>query len=110
MPVSWPLALWLADMPRIAGTDLIHPGTGGRPISDMTMAKALRNTGWPDATPHGMRSAFSDWANGAGWSRDLVEDQLAHQIGNAVERAYRRDDASGVTHRHPASSGERVGA
>lgn len=92
VPISGPLAAHLSALPHIAGTPLIHSGTGGKPMSDMTMAKALRNAGWPDATPHGWRSTFSDWANAEGWSRDLIEDQLAHQIGSGVERAYRRSD------------------
>ncbi len=92
VPISGPLAVFLSSLPRMAGTDLILPGTAGRPMSDMTMAKALRNAGWGDATPHGMRSTFSTWANEAAWSRDLVEDALAHRIGSDVERAYRRGD------------------
>lgn len=92
IPVTFPLAIWLSGVPRIAGTALVHPGTSGRAMSDMTMAKALRNAGYPDATPHGLRSSFSDWANQAGWPRELVEDQLAHQVGSSVERAYRRTD------------------
>lgn len=92
VPITGPLAVHLSTLPSIAGTALVHPGTAVRPISDMTMGKALRNAGWPDATPHGWRSSFADWAADAGWGRDLIEDQLAHQIGDATERAYRRGD------------------
>lgn len=92
VPITPPLAAYLANQPRITGTPLVHPGTGGRPMSDMTMSKAMKGAGLDDFTPHGWRSTFSGWANAQGWGRDLIEDQLAHQIGNAVERAYRRED------------------
>ena len=90
--VSDALSEHLANLPRFVDIDLVHPGTGGRPMSDMTIAKALKGAGWGDYTPHGWRSTFSDWANAQGWGRELIEDALAHKIGNAVERAYRRED------------------
>lgn len=92
VPVTPLLAQHLGTQPRWADTTLVHPGQQGRPMSDMTLAKALTGSGWREATPHGWRSTFSDWANGEGWPRELIEDQLAHQIGTAVERAYRRGD------------------
>ncbi|PRY24848.1 integrase [Aliiruegeria haliotis] len=92
IPLTPLLEAHLFAQHRFAGTDLVHPGTSGRPISDMTMAQAMRRSGLGNYTPHGWRSTFSDWANGSGYSRDHVEDQLAHTIGNAVERAYRRSD------------------
>lgn len=46
------------------------------------------------ATPHGFRSSFRDWAGSeTEYPRELAEDALAHLVGNAVERAYRRADA-----------------
>ena len=92
VPVSPQLMSYLQAQPRWADTALVHAGQAGRPMSDMTLAKALKGAGYGDYTPHGWRSTFSDWANDSGWSRDLVEDQLAHTIGSAVERAYRRAD------------------
>ena len=92
IPITWPLAIWLRAQPRWTSTPLVHPGQQGNAMSDMTMAKALKGAGWGDYTPHGWRSTFSDWANAKGYNRDLIEDQLAHSIGSAVERAYRRGD------------------
>jgi integrase len=43
-------------------------------------------------TPHGFR-AFRTWGEDAGFPRDLLEESLGHQIGTAVERAYRRTDS-----------------
>lgn len=45
-------------------------------------------------TVHGFRSTFRDWAgNMTDFAREHVEECLAHQVGNAVERAYRRATA-----------------
>jgi integrase len=46
-----------------------------------------------DATVHGFRSAFSDWAaERTSYPREVVEMALAHAIENRVEAAYRRGD------------------
>jgi integrase len=44
-------------------------------------------------TPHGLRATFRTWGEDAGFPRDLLEESLGHQIGTAVERAYRRTDS-----------------
>jgi integrase len=42
---------------------------------------------------HGFRSSFSDWAHDTtGYSNHVIELSLAHSIGNATEKAYRRGD------------------
>ena len=41
-------------------------------------------------TPHGLRATFRTWGEDTGFPRDLLEEALGHQIGTAVERAYRR--------------------
>lgn len=47
-----------------------------------------------DATPHGFRSSFGDWAGDAtSFPREVAEAALAHIIGDKAERAYRRGDA-----------------
>ena len=47
-----------------------------------------------DATPHGFRSSFRDWCgNETNFPREIAEAALAHAVGDAVERAYRRGDA-----------------
>jgi integrase len=43
---------------------------------------------------HGLRSTLRDWAGDATeHPREVAEATLAHQVGNAVERAYRRSNA-----------------
>jgi integrase len=47
-----------------------------------------------DVTAHGFRSSFRDWAGEAStFPRELAEAALAHNVGDATERAYRRGDA-----------------
>ena len=45
-------------------------------------------------TAHGFRSSFRDWSGeSTNHARETAELALAHQVGNAVERSYRRGDA-----------------
>jgi len=92
VPLNQPVQQLLSGLRRMAGTELVFPSTRGGPISNMTMAQEMKRSGLKEFTVHGWRSTFSDWANNAGFRRDFVEDALAHQIGNAVERSYRRGD------------------
>jgi integrase len=44
-------------------------------------------------TPHGMRSAFRDWAaECTNFPRELAEKALAHLVGDEVERSYQRGE------------------
>src|SRR5262249_1336135 len=46
-----------------------------------------------DATPHGFRSTFTDWAaDRTNYPREVREQCLAHAIEKKSERAYRRGD------------------
>jgi len=74
--------------------DLVFPGMKpGKPLSAMTLTMAMRRMG-VEGVPHGFRSAFRDWAGDrTSFDRETIELALAHQIGNEVERAYRRTDA-----------------
>lgn len=74
--------------------DLVFPGMKpGKALSNMTLTAIMRRMG-VEAVPHGFRSAFRDWAGDrTAFERETVELALAHEIGNSVERAYRRADA-----------------
>ena len=51
--------------------------------------RALR----PGLTVHGFRSTFRTWTEEhTRFPREVAEQALAHTIGSAVERAYRRTD------------------
>lgn len=74
--------------------DFVFPGgRKGVPISNTTMAAVLKRMGRLDITVHGFRSTFRDWAaERTNYPNHVVEQALAHVIGNKVEAAYRRGD------------------
>jgi integrase len=58
------------------------------------MEMVLRRMKIENATVHGFRSSFRDWAgNVSSFPREVVETALAHVIGDKAEQAYRRSDA-----------------
>ncbi len=64
----------------------------GRPLSAATLWRLLDNLGI-DATPHGFRSSFRDWASEqTDTPHAVMEAALAHAVRNAVEAAYARSD------------------
>ncbi len=69
--------------------DLVFPGLKG-PMSDATMAKAMRAAGGVGFTVHGFRSTFRDWAADNGFADAWAEAALAHTNPNKTEAAYRR--------------------
>ena len=72
-------------------SDLVFPGTKAQQLSDMTLLKRLRDMGLHgQATVHGFRSAFKDWAAESGVRDEVSEAVLAHADRNAVRAAYRR--------------------
>lgn len=71
------------------GSDQVFPGTAGKPMSDMTLLKVLRDMSEPFHV-HGFRSAFTDWAANEGYPDAVVEAALAHKTPDAVQAAYRR--------------------
>jgi integrase len=76
---------------RSGGDEIVFPGLRFKPMSDMTLAKVLRTATTANATVHGFRSAFRDWAaECTDVAGDVVEAALAHTISNRVEAAYRR--------------------
>jgi integrase len=75
--------------------DLLFPSMhAGKPLSDMTLTKALRDMGLGEiATVHGFRSSFKVWCAEVAKARDEVsEAALAHVDPNEVRDAYRRTD------------------
>ncbi len=99
----------LRKTPRFAGCPLIFPSPRNGEMSDATLAAVLKRIqkaettngglGFVDpvsrrpAVPHGLRSTFRDWAaEKTEYASDLAEIALAHEVGNEVQRAYRRGD------------------
>ena len=83
-----------ADAREAMGTDLLFPGAkADRPMSGMSMTMLLRRLK-VDVTVHGFRSSFRDWVGEeTDFASEIAEAALAHVVGNATERAYRRGDA-----------------
>ena len=73
------------------GEGLIFPSVTGKPLSDATLSKLLREQGI-QAVPHGFRSSFRDWCGETGQPREVAEACLAHAVKNKVEAAYARSD------------------
>jgi integrase len=92
-----------ADALRLADTDVVFPGVTGKPMSDMTLLKVLRDMSEPFHV-HGFRSAFTDWAANEGFPDAVVEAALAHKTPDAVQAAYRRTTYLGT----PGQPGARV--
>lgn len=74
---------------------IVFPSASGKPLSDAAFnALLIRMDRAGEFTPHGFRSSFRDWAGEVStFSRELAEAALAHVVGDATERAYRRGDA-----------------
>lgn len=96
------------DVDPTDGVCPVFPAPRGGFLSDMSLSAVMRRmhesdvkagrTGWLDRTsgrpavPHGLRSTFRDWTAERGYLRDMAEMALAHDVGRAVECAYRRSD------------------
>ncbi|MXO50120.1 integrase arm-type DNA-binding domain-containing protein [Erythrobacter gaetbuli] len=74
---------------RLDGDGLIFEGKGGKRLSDMTIGKIVKPTGY---TVHGFRSTFRTWAAEKMPSvpEAVAEAALAHTIPDKVIRAYNR--------------------
>ena len=97
VPLSDRAIALLQDAKRLhPKSELIFPGVkSGRPLSDMTLTKCLRDLGFAESTTcHGLRSSFRDWCGDrTSFPREVAEAALAHKVGDETERAYRRSDA-----------------
>lgn len=72
---------------------LIFANREGKPLSDMTISKVMRDAKLP-YVPHGFRSSFRDWAaeKMPQIPDPVAEAALAHAVPDAVIRAYKRTD------------------
>jgi integrase len=75
------------------GKFVFSRGESDEPLSPRTLRKVLARIGVEDATPHGFRSSYRDWAaERTSYPNHVVEMALAYTIGDKVEAAYRRGD------------------
>jgi integrase len=88
VPLSLAAQALMAALPRL--DDFLFPGARQSHIHPRTMNRLLKALGCAGVT-HGMRAAFSTWAaEQTSYADVVVEQALAHTVGSAVERAYRR--------------------
>ena len=87
-------ALNVLQQAKALGDDgLIFPGMrSGRPMSDMTMSKLVKELGYP-VDIHGFRTSFRTWVQEqTNTAHEVAERALAHKTTNKVEAAYARSD------------------
>jgi integrase len=95
VPLSTRAVSILKELKETQASEFVFPGqVRDKPLSSMAMAMVLRRMKMKNATVHGFRSSFRDWAgNETSFAREVVETALAHVIGDKAEQAYRRSDA-----------------
>ena len=95
VPLSKQSVKLLRSLHEARTSHYVFPGEKeNRPLSNMAMEMLLRRMKVTDATVHGFRSSFRDWAGDVtSFPRELAETALAHKVGDETERAYRRSDA-----------------
>jgi integrase len=83
----------LRSLPREPDNDAVFIGVkAGSAISSIAMYRVLKRLR-PNVVVHGFRSTFSTWAHETtAFAGAVIEQSLAHTVGNAVERAYKRSD------------------
>ena len=93
VPLSGRALAILHEVPRRSdGTGLVFPNPRGKPLSDITLSRLIKELGIA-AVPHGFRSSFRDWAaEQTNTPREVVEAALAHTVRNPTEAAYARSD------------------
>lgn len=95
VPLSTRAISILRELEKLRSGEFVFPGqSADKPLSNMAMEMVLRRMEIDNATVHGFRSSFRDWAgNVSAFPRELAETALAHVIGDKAEQAYRRSDA-----------------
>lgn len=97
-----PLSDQMVTLLKSVGADVGDPGDlvfgssqkdrAGMELTDSALVQVMKKNGI-DATTHGWRSTFRDWAGETtNYPNELCELALAHTIANKAEAAYRRGD------------------
>ena len=72
-------------------TGLVFPGKNASGLAAWQLSKLVSSLDL-GGTLHGFRTSFRMWAAETGAAREVAEACLAHQVGDATERAYARSD------------------
>jgi len=90
VPLSFEALAIIHQAKPLARDGYLFPSVRKGVISDATMARLMERRGM-DARPHGFRSSLRVWLDEAtNAPHEVAEMCLAHVVGGAVERAYRR--------------------
>ena len=94
VPLSEPTMAILEEMQVVRRGDFVFSQNGRQGVSETSLRKLMRQRlGVQQATVHGFRSTFRDWAGDrTSFPRETAELCLAHAFGDATERSYRRSE------------------
>jgi integrase len=91
VPLSPRAVELLTNLPRCG--EHLFVGRGDGPPHPRLLANTLQRMGYAGLTAHGFRASFKTWAEETTqYPPHVIEMCLAHVVGGAVERAYRRGD------------------
>jgi integrase len=85
----------IKSMHELQNGDFVFPSARhpGKSLAVRTIWRMMGSMRIKDATVHGFRSAFRDWAaECTNFPNEVCEAALAHAVSNRVEAAYRRGD------------------
>ena len=92
IPLSSEAVKLLKALPKFIDSTHVFPASRGGLLSDMALTSVLRHME-VDATVHGFRSTFKDWArNCTAYPDEVSELALAHVNSDATRSAYARDE------------------
>ena len=93
VPLSDRAIAFLTDARALGEGELVFPGAkAGRPLSDMTLSKLIKELGF-NVDVHGFRTSFRVWVQEkTKASFEVAEKALAHWTSNKVVAAYARSD------------------
>ena len=93
VPLSDRAIAVLTDARALGEGELVFPGAkAGRPLSDMTLSKLIKELGF-NVDVHGFRTSFRVWVQEKTTaSFEVAEKALAHWTSNKVVAAYARSD------------------
>jgi integrase len=93
VPLSQRVIDLLQDLPRAGELVFPRPEHPDRVVHHNQPTKLLRRLGHSEASIHGFRSSFMDWAHEqTAFPKVVIDMALAHTVSDKVEAAYRRGD------------------
>ena len=92
IPLSSEAVKLLKALPKFPESPYVFPAARGGQLSDMALTAVLKRL-QVDATVHGFRSTFKDWARSCtAYPDEVSELALAHVNSDATRSAYARDE------------------